>query len=45
MRVLVIRLGAFGDFVQSFGPFAAIRARQGLRFSTSKVTFWKRLRL
>jgi ADP-heptose:LPS heptosyltransferase len=26
MRVLVIRLGAFGDFVQSFGPFAAIRA-------------------
>ncbi len=25
-RVLVIRLGAFGDFVQSFGPFAAIRA-------------------
>lgn len=26
MRVLVIRLGALGDFVQSFGPFAAIRA-------------------
>ena len=26
MRALVIRLGAFGDFVQSFGPFAAIRA-------------------
>jgi len=26
-RILVIRLGAFGDFVQSFGPFAAIRAR------------------
>jgi ADP-heptose:LPS heptosyltransferase len=26
MRILVIRLGAFGDFVQSFGPFAAIRA-------------------
>ncbi len=26
MRVLVIRLGAFGDFVQSFAPFAAIRA-------------------
>jgi ADP-heptose:LPS heptosyltransferase len=25
-RVLVIRLGAFGDFVQSFAPFAAIRA-------------------
>jgi ADP-heptose:LPS heptosyltransferase len=25
-RVLVIRLGALGDFVQSFGPFAAIRA-------------------
>lgn len=24
--VLVIRLGALGDFVQSFGPFAAIRA-------------------
>ncbi len=24
--MLVIRLGAFGDFVQSFGPFAAIRA-------------------
>ncbi len=24
-RVLVIRLGALGDFVQSFGPFAAIR--------------------
>jgi ADP-heptose:LPS heptosyltransferase len=26
MRVLVIRLGALGDFVLSFGPFAAIRA-------------------
>jgi ADP-heptose:LPS heptosyltransferase len=25
-RIMVIRLGAFGDFVQSFGPFAAIRA-------------------
>ena len=25
-RILVIRLGAFGDFVLSFGPFAAIRA-------------------
>ncbi|WP_270934886.1 glycosyltransferase family 9 protein [Falsiroseomonas oryzae] len=25
-RILVIRLGSFGDFVQSFGPFAAIRA-------------------
>jgi ADP-heptose:LPS heptosyltransferase len=27
-RILVIRLGALGDFVQSFGPFAAIRARR-----------------
>jgi ADP-heptose:LPS heptosyltransferase len=26
-RVLVIRLGALGDFFLSFGPFAAIRAR------------------
>lgn len=26
-RILVIRLGALGDFVQSFGPFAAIRAQ------------------
>ena len=26
MCILVIRLGAFGDFVQSFAPFAAIRA-------------------
>jgi ADP-heptose:LPS heptosyltransferase len=25
-RVLVIRLGALGDIVQSFGPFAAVRA-------------------
>ncbi len=25
-EILVIRLGALGDFVQSFGPFAAIRA-------------------
>lgn len=25
-RILVIRLGALGDFVQSFAPFAAIRA-------------------
>ena len=25
-RILVIRLGALGDFVQSFGPFSAIRA-------------------
>ncbi|MHA1569942.1 MAG: glycosyltransferase family 9 protein, partial [Alphaproteobacteria bacterium] len=24
-RILVIRLGALGDFVQSMGPFAAIR--------------------
>lgn len=24
-RILVIRLGALGDFVQSFGPFQAIR--------------------
>ncbi|OYW09809.1 MAG: ADP-heptose--LPS heptosyltransferase, partial [Rhodospirillales bacterium 12-71-4] len=24
--ILVIRLGALGDLVQSFGPFAAIRA-------------------
>ena len=26
-RILVIRLGALGDFVLSFGPFAAIRAK------------------
>lgn len=26
MRILVIKLGALGDFVLSFGPFAAIRA-------------------
>lgn len=26
MRILIIRLGALGDFVLSFGPFAAIRA-------------------
>jgi len=26
-QVLVIKLGALGDFVQAFGPFAAIRAR------------------
>ncbi len=26
-RILVIKLGALGDFVQAFGPFAAIRAR------------------
>lgn len=26
MRILVVRLGALGDFVLSFGPFAAIRA-------------------
>lgn len=26
MRLLVIKLGALGDFVQAFGPFAAIRA-------------------
>ncbi len=25
-RILVIKLGAFGDFVQAFGPFAAIRS-------------------
>jgi len=25
-RILVIKLGALGDFVQGFGPFAAIRA-------------------
>ena len=25
--ILVIRLGALGDFIQSAGPFAAIRAR------------------
>ena len=26
VRILVIKLGALGDFVQAFGPFAAIRA-------------------
>lgn len=26
MRILVIKLGALGDFAQAFGPFAAIRA-------------------
>ena len=26
MRILVIKLGALGDFVMAFGPFAAIRA-------------------
>lgn len=26
MKILVIKLGALGDFVQGFGPFAAIRA-------------------
>lgn len=26
-RILIIKLGALGDFVQAFGPFAAIRAR------------------
>ncbi len=26
-KILVIRLGALGDFVLSFGPFAAIRAQ------------------
>ena len=26
-RILVIKLGALGDFVQGFGPFAAIRAQ------------------
>lgn len=26
-RILVIKLGALGDFVQAFGPFAAIRQR------------------
>ena len=25
-RILVIKLAALGDFVQAFGPFAAIRA-------------------
>jgi ADP-heptose:LPS heptosyltransferase len=33
-RVLVIRLGALGDFVLSFGPFAAIRAHH----ATDEVT-------
>ncbi len=28
-RILVIRLGALGDFIQSFAPFAAIRAHHG----------------
>jgi ADP-heptose:LPS heptosyltransferase len=27
LRILVIKLGALGDFVLAFGPFAAIRAR------------------
>ena len=26
-RILVIKLGALGDFVQAMGPFAAIRSR------------------
>ncbi len=28
-RILVIKLGAFGDFVQALGPFAAIRRHHG----------------
>jgi ADP-heptose:LPS heptosyltransferase len=37
-RVLVIRLGAFGDFVQSFGPFAAIRAHHPAAWITLLTT-------
>jgi ADP-heptose:LPS heptosyltransferase len=33
-RILVIRLGALGDFVLSFGPFAAIRAHH----ATDEIT-------
>ncbi|CCG39784.1 glycosyltransferase family 9 protein [Magnetospirillum molischianum] len=33
-RILVIKLGALGDFVQALGPFAAIRAR----FPTASIT-------
>jgi ADP-heptose:LPS heptosyltransferase len=38
MRILVIRLGAFGDFVQSFGPFAAIRAHHAADHITLLTT-------
>ena len=38
MRVLVIRLGAFGDFVQSVGPFAAIRAHHAADHITLLTT-------
>ena len=37
-RVLVIRLGALGDFVQSFGPFQAIRAAHPQAFITLLTT-------
>jgi len=33
-RILVIKLGALGDFVQALGPFAAIRAR----FPQARIT-------
>ncbi|MGE5517564.1 MAG: glycosyltransferase family 9 protein [Bacteroidota bacterium] len=33
-RILVIKLGALGDFVQAFGPFAAIRAHH----ATAEIT-------
>jgi len=38
MRVLVIRLGALGDFVLSFGPFAAIRAHHPIARVTLLTT-------
>lgn len=38
MRVLVIRLGAFGDIVQSFAPFAAIRAHHAADHITLLTT-------
>ncbi len=37
-RILVIRLGALGDFVLSFGPFAAIRARHAFAEITLLTT-------
>lgn len=40
LRILVIRLGALGDFVQSFGPFEAIRqfhAKDEISLLTTKA--------
>ena len=43
VKPLVVKLAALGDFVQAFGPFAAIRAHQTAASRAMAAWCWKRM--